>query len=104
MYSDVLPLEELKRRSVMYGLPARGMDNGGWADTWVILAELEAGHVTAVLDLLPVFTAVRTVPFGCDGWTLTYGARRAQRRHPSALRPSTPCTRGRRGAHNFRPR
>lgn len=52
MYSRVIPLEELNQRPVMYWLPPRGRDNGVWADTWVILAELEAGHVTAVLDLL----------------------------------------------------
>jgi hypothetical protein len=52
MYSQFIPLEELKRRSVMYWLPARGRDNGVWADTWVVLAELEAGNVTTVLDLL----------------------------------------------------
>jgi hypothetical protein len=52
MYSRVMQLEELKQRSVMYWLPPGGRDNGVWADTWVILAELEAGDATAVLDLL----------------------------------------------------
>jgi hypothetical protein len=51
-FANVIPLEELKQRSVMYWLPPGGRDNGVWADTWVILAELEAGDVTAVLDRL----------------------------------------------------
>jgi hypothetical protein len=52
MYSSVIPLEELAQRSVMYWLPFGGWDNGVWADTWVILADIENEDVTAVLDLL----------------------------------------------------
>jgi hypothetical protein len=64
MYSRLIPLEDLspsvtisqsgdlKQRSVMYWLPPGGRDNGVWADTWVILADIETGDVTAVLDLL----------------------------------------------------
>jgi hypothetical protein len=52
MYSSVTPLEELAQRSVMYWLPFGGWDNGVWADTWVILADIENEDVTAVLDLL----------------------------------------------------
>jgi hypothetical protein len=36
----------------MYWKPFGGRDNGVWADTWVILADIETAHVTAVLDLL----------------------------------------------------
>lgn len=52
MPSRVLPLEDLKQRSVMYWLPPGGRDNGVWADTWVIMAELEAADSAAVLTLL----------------------------------------------------
>ena len=52
MYSHLIPLEELKRHSAMYWLPPGGSYNGVVADTWVILADLEAGYVTTVLDLL----------------------------------------------------
>jgi hypothetical protein len=52
MFSHLIPLEELKQRSVMYWLPPGGRDNGVWADTWVKLAELETGYVTTILDLL----------------------------------------------------
>jgi hypothetical protein len=52
MYSRVIPLEELKLRSVMYWLPFGGRDNGVWADTWVLLADIETDDVTPVLGLL----------------------------------------------------
>ena len=52
MYSSVIPLEALAQRSVMYWLPFGGRDNGVWANTWVLLADIETGHATAVLDLL----------------------------------------------------
>lgn len=52
MFSHLTALEELKRRGAMYWLPHGGRDNGVWADTWVILAELEAGDVATVLELL----------------------------------------------------
>lgn len=35
-----------------YWLPPGGRGNGVSADTWVLLAELEADYVTTVLDLL----------------------------------------------------
>jgi hypothetical protein len=52
MYSYNIPLEELKRRSVSFWLPPGGRDNGVWADTWVMLAELEADDTAPVLNLL----------------------------------------------------
>lgn len=52
MQSRVIPLEELKERSVMFWLPPGGQDNEVWADTWVIIAELESDDVAPVLDLL----------------------------------------------------
>ena len=52
MYSYVMPLEELKKRSVMFWLPGGGRDNGVWADTWVLLAELEEDDAATVMDSL----------------------------------------------------
>jgi hypothetical protein len=52
MYSFNIPLEELKRRSASFWLPPGGRDNGVWADTWVMLAELEADDTAPVLGLL----------------------------------------------------
>ena len=52
MLSRVLPLEYLKERDLMFWLPPGGQDNDVWADTWVILAELENAHTAPVLALL----------------------------------------------------
>ena len=51
-HSQMIPLRELAQRPVMYWLPPGGRDNAVWADTWVQLADLESGDVTAILDLL----------------------------------------------------
>jgi hypothetical protein len=52
MLSRIIPLEYLKERDLMFWLPPGGQDNEVWADTWVILAELESAHAEPVLDLL----------------------------------------------------
>ncbi len=52
MLSRVIPLEYLKERDVMFWLPPGGQDNDVWADTWVIIAELDAADARPVLDLL----------------------------------------------------
>lgn len=52
MLSRIIPLEYLKERDVMFWLPPGGQDNDVWADTWVIIAELDAADARPVLDLL----------------------------------------------------
>ncbi|WP_210419648.1 hypothetical protein ACRDU6_07555 [Mycolicibacterium sp. ELW1] len=52
MLSRVIPLEYLKERDIMFWLPPGGQDNDVWADTWVILADLESAHAAPVLALL----------------------------------------------------
>lgn len=52
MTSRVIPLENLNQRDVMFWLPPGGRDNGVWADTWVILAELEPADVAPILARL----------------------------------------------------
>ena len=52
MLSRVIPLEYLKERDVMFWLPPGGQDNDVWADTWVILADLESAHAATILALL----------------------------------------------------
>jgi hypothetical protein len=52
MLSRVIPLEYLKERDLMFWLPPGGQDNDVWADTWVILAELESADAAPVLALL----------------------------------------------------
>lgn len=58
MLSRVIPLEYLKQRDVMFWLPPGGRDNEVWADTWVILADLEAA------DAEPVLAALRDADVG----------------------------------------
>ena len=70
MPSRVIPLEDLKQRSVMFWLPPGGRDNGVWADTWVILAELEAA------DVAPILARLRRADIG--GYAATPTGRRAQ--------------------------
>lgn len=52
MLSRIIPLEYLKERDVMFWLPPGGQDNDVWADTWVIIAELDTADAEPVLDLL----------------------------------------------------
>jgi hypothetical protein len=69
MPSRVIPLEDLKQRSVMFWLPPGGRDNGVWADTWVILADLEAA------DVAPILARLRRADIG--GYAATPSGRRA---------------------------
>ena len=50
MLSRVVPLEFLKERDLTYWLPPGGQDNEVWADTWVILADLELADAEPVLE------------------------------------------------------
>ncbi len=58
MLSRVIPLEYLKERDLMFWLPPGGRDNEVWADTWVILADLEPA------DAEPVLAALRDADVG----------------------------------------
>lgn len=58
MLSRVIPLEYLKERDLMFWLPPGGQDNEVWADTWVILADLESA------DAEPVLAALRDADVG----------------------------------------
>ena len=49
MLSRIIPLEELRQRSVMFWLPPGGRDNGVWASTWSMVAELDSAHVAPLL-------------------------------------------------------
>jgi hypothetical protein len=52
MSSEIRPLEDVAACEIMYWLPPGGRDNGVWADTWELLADLDAADVATVLDLL----------------------------------------------------
>jgi hypothetical protein len=54
----------------MYWLPPGGRDNGFWVDTWVILAELEIGYLTTILDL--------PAEGGIGGYVATRGGHKAR--------------------------
>jgi hypothetical protein len=58
MWSRVIPLEYLKERDIMFWLPPGGQDNEVWADTWVILADLEPA------DAEPILAALRDADVG----------------------------------------
>ncbi|APE16799.1 hypothetical protein BOH72_17670 [Mycobacterium sp. WY10] len=52
MLSRVIPLESLRERDIMFWLPPGGVDNDVWADTWVILAELDPADAAPLLAAL----------------------------------------------------
>ena len=52
MLSRIVQLDELRQRSVMFWLPPGGRDNGVWASTWVMLAELDPADAAPLLSLL----------------------------------------------------
>jgi hypothetical protein len=52
MTSQIRPLEDVAACEIMYWLPPGGRDNGVWADTWELIADLDAEVVQTVLDLL----------------------------------------------------
>ncbi|AQT78644.1 hypothetical protein B1R94_04360 [Mycolicibacterium litorale] len=52
MQSRIIPLEYLKERDVMFWLPPGGRGNDVWADTWIVIAELDVTDAGPVLELL----------------------------------------------------
>ncbi len=59
---------------IPYWLPPGGRDNGVWADTWELIADLESAEVTTVLDLLAAAEV--------GGYAAIPGGRRARARGP----------------------
>jgi hypothetical protein len=59
---------------IPYWLPPGGRDNGVWADTWELIADLESTEVTTVLDLLAAAEI--------GGYAAIPGGRRARARGP----------------------
>jgi hypothetical protein len=52
MSSPIRPLEDVAACEIPYWLPPGGLDNGVWADTWELIADLDSGDVATVLGLL----------------------------------------------------
>ncbi len=61
---------------IPYWLPPGGRDNGVWADTWELIADLESDEVATVLDLLAAADI--------GGYAAIPGGRRARARGPVA--------------------
>jgi hypothetical protein len=72
--SQIRPLEDLSSCGIAYWLPPGGRDNGVWADTWELIADLESTEVTTVLDLLAAAEI--------GGYAAIPGGRRARARGP----------------------
>ena len=69
-------IEDVAARDIAYWLAPGGTDNGVWADTWVVIADLDAADATDVLDLL--------AQADVGGYVAIPGGRRARARGPVA--------------------
>jgi hypothetical protein len=74
MSSLIRPLEDLTQRDIAYWLPPGGRDNGVWADTWVVIADLDADDTTEVLN--------RLAEADVGGYVAIPGGRRARAKGP----------------------
>lgn len=74
MSSLIRPLEDVAACEIMYWLPPGGRDNGVWADTWVLIADLDSGDATTILDLL--------AKADIGGYVAVPGGRRARAKGP----------------------
>ena len=77
MSSQIRPLDDVAARGMAYWFAPGGTDNGVWADTWVLLADLDSDDATTVLDLL--------ARADVGGYATTSGGRRARARGPVPL-------------------
>jgi hypothetical protein len=66
----IVPLDNADQRTAMVSLPPGGRKNSVSADSWAILAEIESGDVTTVLDLL--------AEAGVGGYAVVPGGQRAR--------------------------
>ena len=74
MSSPIRPLEDIASCEIPYWLPPGGRDNGVWADTWGLIADLDAADATMVLDLL--------AEADIGGYVAVLGGRRARAKGP----------------------
>ena len=74
MSSPIRPLEDIAACEIPYWLPPGGRDNGVWADTWELIADLDSDHVPTVLGLLAAADI--------GGYAAIPGGRRARARGP----------------------
>jgi hypothetical protein len=50
--SEIRPLEDVASCEIPYWLPPGGRDNGVWADTWELIADLDSDDAATILGLL----------------------------------------------------
>ena len=74
MSSVIRPLEDLAPSDIAYWLAPGGRDNGVWADTWVVIADLDPDDVTEVLN--------RLAEADIGGYVAIQGGRRARAKGP----------------------
>lgn len=74
MSSLIRRLEDVASREISYWLPPGGRDNGVWADTWGLIADLDSGDAATVLDLL--------ADADIGGYVAVVGGRRAHTKGP----------------------
>lgn len=74
MSSVIRPLEDIASCEIPYWLPPGGIDNGVWADTWELIADLDSADVATVLGLLAIAEV--------GGYVAIPGGRRARARGP----------------------
>jgi hypothetical protein len=72
--SVIRPLEDIASCEIPYWLPPGGIDNGVWADTWELIADLDSADVATVLGLLAIAEV--------GGYVAIPGGRRARARGP----------------------
>lgn len=77
MSSQIRPLEDLASADIAYWLPPGGRDNGVWADTWELIADLDFDNAATVLDLL--------ADNDIGGYVAVPGGRRARAKAPVLL-------------------
>jgi hypothetical protein len=72
--SEIRPLEDIASCEIPYWLPPGGRDNGVWADTWELIADLDSDDAATVLDLL--------AEADVGGYVAVPGGRRARAKGP----------------------
>jgi hypothetical protein len=72
--SQIRPLEDIASCEIPYWLPPGGRDNGVWADTWELIADLDSEVAATVLDLL--------ADADVGGYVAVPGGRRARAKGP----------------------
>jgi hypothetical protein len=72
--SVIRPLEDLAPSDIAYWLAPGGRDNGVWADTWVMIADLDADEATEILN--------RLAEADIGGYVAIPGGRRAKAKGP----------------------